>query len=239
MTVVAIQARTGSKRFPGKILEDINGDKMYQLVYTRCKQAKTVDEVLFLPSREDKVFLKELEETGTPYYETRAKEDNVLGRYSQLLKDNPSIEYCVRITGDCPLVMPDLIDIAVVMCRKSGGFATNVKHRTYPKGLDVECFSREYFLTMCDYIAMIGEVEKRRLWEEHVTKCIYDTGLLARSIEMKEDLHKINVSVDTKKDLYRVRNIYKKYPFKALLLLDTAIDCIKNECGFDEHTNAT
>lgn len=235
MIVIGIQARSKSKRLPGKIFYEINGMPMYKLISYRCKQAKMVDEVLFLPSINDNKFMKELEGSTESFYAADCEENDVIERYKQLFDDNENISHIVRITGDCPLIMPDLIDQVVSYSLQNNAFGTNVGNRTWPKGFDIECLPRNYFYSIYEITKL--SVENVDLWSEHVTKCIYDLGLKIKPITNQEDMSSINVSVDTIEDYKRVKKIYTKYPLETLLYSKTAIECIKNECGFDEYTN--
>ena len=108
--VAAIQARMGSTRLPGKVLADLAGKPLIQRIVERVRQAALVDEVYVLTSeaRTDDVLVERLEELAIPY--RRGPVDDVLTRYLDLAEElEPS--HLVRVTGDCPFVEPDFIDL--------------------------------------------------------------------------------------------------------------------------------
>ena len=108
--VAAIQARMGSTRLPGKVLADVGGKPLLQRIVERVRAAALVDEVYVLTSeaRGDDVLVERLEELAIPY--RRGPVDDVLTRYLDLAQElQPS--HLVRVTGDCPFVEPDFIDL--------------------------------------------------------------------------------------------------------------------------------
>jgi len=108
--VAGIQARMSSARLPGKVLEDLCGKPLIQRVYERTRAAALVDEAFVLTSthESDDVLVARLAELAIPY--RRGPLDDVLSRYLELAEERqPS--FIVRVTGDCPFVEPDFIDL--------------------------------------------------------------------------------------------------------------------------------
>jgi len=108
--IAGVQARMGSTRLPGKVLADLGGKPMIQRIVERLRQCALVDEVFVLTSeaRTDDVLVERLEELALPY--RRGPVDDVLARYLDLVEElAPS--HVVRVTGDCPFVEPDFIDL--------------------------------------------------------------------------------------------------------------------------------
>lgn len=108
--VAAVQARMGSSRLPGKVLADLCGKPLIQRVVERVRACALVDEVFVLTSvaRADDVLVERLEELAIPFQ--RGPVDDVLTRYLDLVEElAPS--HLVRVTGDCPFVEPDFIDL--------------------------------------------------------------------------------------------------------------------------------
>ncbi|MEQ1892191.1 MAG: NTP transferase domain-containing protein [Planctomycetota bacterium] len=108
--VAAIQARMGSTRLPGKVLADVGGKPLIQRIVERVRQAALVDEVFVLTSdaRTDDILAERLEELAIPF--RRGPVEDVLTRYLDLVEElGPS--HLVRVTGDCPFVEPDFIDL--------------------------------------------------------------------------------------------------------------------------------
>ena len=107
-----IQARMSSNRLPGKVLLDIAGEPMLMRVYTRARRAKRLDEVVIATSVdvEDVPIVRLCEEMGIPY--SRGSAVDVLNRFKNAAREHGA-EIVVRLTADCPLIDPDLIDQTV------------------------------------------------------------------------------------------------------------------------------
>lgn len=108
--IAAVQARMGSTRLPGKVLADLGGKPLVQRIVERLRTAALVDEVYVLTSeaRTDDVLVERLAELGIPF--RRGPVDDVLTRYLDLVEElGPT--HLVRVTGDCPFVDPDFIDL--------------------------------------------------------------------------------------------------------------------------------
>jgi len=110
LAVAGIQARMGSTRLPGKSLMDLAGKPLVHRVWERVRRAELVDRVLVLTSTDpsDDPLAAYLEDAGIPY--RRGSLDDVLQRYLDLVADFDP-HYVVRVTGDCPLVSGELIDV--------------------------------------------------------------------------------------------------------------------------------
>jgi spore coat polysaccharide biosynthesis protein SpsF len=163
-TVAIIQGRMSSSRLPGKILADIGGQPMLTRVFARTSRAKTLDDVIFATTTDasDDPVAEYCDLAGIPC--ARGSLYDVLDRYYQAALQAKA-DVVVRITADCPVIDPDLIDEAVnaIWGRFEGmpdpleelkrpllpdelAFAADLVcnrlpppwHRTYPIGLDVE-----------------------------------------------------------------------------------------------------
>lgn len=147
--IAIIQGRMNSSRLPGKILADIAGQPMLQRVFLRTSRSATVDETIFATTTDtsDDPVAEYCDLSGIPF--TRGSQFDVLDRYYQTAKEAEAF-VVVRVTADCPIIDPNLID-DVVNTVLSGvhsadgtqfDFACNrlppPYHRTYPIGLDVE-----------------------------------------------------------------------------------------------------
>ena len=205
MVVAIIQARMGSTRLPGKILMDIGGETMLARVVRRVQRATMLDQVVvattFLPS--DDVTALECERLDVPVY--RGSELDVLGRYYWTAKKYQA-EVVVRITADCPLIDPEIIDQVVLAFLKSRpDFASNTIIRTYPRGLDVSVMSQAALTRAWK--------EARRAYDsEHVTSYIYQNPNIFRLLPVvgEVDYSNHHWTVDTQEDLDFVRGIYAR-----------------------------
>lgn len=134
-----IQARMGSTRLPGKVLRPLAGRPVLEWVIRAAQQANQVDDIVVATTdaAEDDVLSEAAERAGSRV--VRGSADDVLGRYVQALGSHPC-DAVVRLTADCPLLDPQLIDLVVATwrsCPKIDYVATTLI-RTLPRGLDVE-----------------------------------------------------------------------------------------------------
>ncbi|HMF14076.1 MAG TPA: NTP transferase domain-containing protein, partial [Gemmataceae bacterium] len=140
-TVAVVQARMGSSRLPGKALADLAGRPVLWHVVQRVQRARRADEVVVATSTSpaDDPIDYFCTRAGIPVF--RGSEIDVLDRVYQAARERPA-DAVVRITGDCPLIDPAVIDR--VLENYAGGdydYVSNVIHYTYPDGMDVEVLS--------------------------------------------------------------------------------------------------
>jgi spore coat polysaccharide biosynthesis protein SpsF len=141
-----IQARMSSSRLPGKVLLDISGQPMLLRVISRTRQARTLDGIVVATTIDpaDDPVAQMCAEQGYPCY--RGSPQDVLDRYYQAARIYGA-EVIVRITGDCPVIDPEIIDATVKIFfseAESGFAATRLPppwRRTLPIGLDAEVVS--------------------------------------------------------------------------------------------------
>lgn len=138
-TTAIIQARMSSTRLPGKVLAPLGDSHVLGWVIRAARQAQSVDEVVVATSTDlsDDRVQDAAEDLGVPV--VRGPLDDVLGRFMKVLGDRPS-GLVVRLTADCPLLDPKIIDQCVGLLEADVDLdlATNCLIRTYPRGLDVE-----------------------------------------------------------------------------------------------------
>lgn len=205
-TIALIQARMSSSRLPGKVLQDIAGQPMLWRVIRRAQQAGSVDLVAVITSiREDDDAIEGLcKGNGIPCF--RGSLDDVLDRYYQAASHFQA-DAVVRLTADCPLLDPKIID-KVVQTFHQGGFdyVSNALECTYPDGLDTEIFRVET-------LARAWKEARLKSEREHVTAYIYKHPELFRlgSVKHDEDLSFLRWTVDTSRDLEFVRTIYNSF----------------------------
>ncbi len=205
MTVGAIvQARMGSTRLPGKALLDIAGMSMLARVIDRTRRAQTIDRVIVATTTkaQDDPLAAHARALAVEVY--RGDEEDVLDRYYQAARLH-RLDVVVRITSDCPLLDPGLVDRVVrplLDPLSNVDYSANTLRRTYPRGLDVEAVP---FATL------------ERVWREaqsaheraHVFPYIYehpDRFSLA-GIADPVDRSAMRWTVDTEEDLLFVREV--------------------------------
>lgn len=203
---VIIQARMGSTRLPEKIMKDIQGKTVLEHVIERVGQSKLADEIIVATTtnKEDRVIELEALRCGVKAY--RGSEDDVLSRYYYAAKDN-KLDVVVRITSDCPLIDPEILDEMIQYYLKSNvDIVSNVglllTDRTYPRGLDVEIFS----------FAILEDAFKNaeaRYQREHVTPYIYEASDDSYYYKNSIDYSKYRLTLDTDDDFKLISEVYK------------------------------
>jgi spore coat polysaccharide biosynthesis protein SpsF len=139
--VALIQARMGSSRFPGKVLQDLAGRPMLWHVVNRVRKAEKVDKVVVATTDrdvDDPVARFCAQEDVACF---RGDEQDVLDRFYQAAKANHA-DVVVRITADCPLIDGAVIDKVLERFQRGDcDYACNIIRYTYPDGLDAEVCS--------------------------------------------------------------------------------------------------
>ena len=200
-TVAVIQARMSSTRFPGKVLAPLGGLPMIGFMAARAGQARTIDQLVVAPSVDasDDPLAEALAGLGIAC--VRGDLHDVLARFATVAVATEA-DIIVRLTGDCPLVEPGLIDAVVAQVAAGADYASNVAPPTYPDGLDVEAFTRA---------ALDRAVAKAKLSDEreHVTLWMrrQDSGLRQAVWRSALDLSALRWTVDYPADLERVRRM--------------------------------
>jgi len=142
MSVIAIvQARTGSTRFPNKVLQPICGIPLIEFLYNRLKCSASIDKVVIATtnSLKDDELAKFLSTRSIPCF--RGDEFDVLSRYHDAALMH-NAKHIVRVTGDCPFVDPNVVDLVVSdYFSHNVDYCSNTLNPTYPDGLDVSVFS--------------------------------------------------------------------------------------------------
>lgn len=214
-TVAIIQARMNSTRLPGKVLIDIVGKPMLWHVVRRTQRAQTLDQVVVaMPDQPaDTAIAEYCAEVGIDWF--RGNEEDVLDRYYQAASHFEA-DVVVRITADCPLIDPEVIDKVVNTYRHGRyDYVTNTIPCTYPDGLDVEVFPS----------TVLGNAWRYARWEserEHVTPYIRNHPELfqIKNVAHEEDLSNMRWTVDEPQDLEFMRAVYNRLENSSLGMAD-------------------
>ncbi len=203
--VAIVQARLHSTRLPGKVLAEIAGRPMLWHVVNRLRLARLVDEVCVATSTQpaDDPLAQFCQEHGIPHF--RGSEEDVLDRFYMTARDRGA-QVVVRITGDCPLLDPGVVDRVIgVFLAGEFDYAANVLRYTYPDGLDTEVFS---FAAL----ERAWREATRPADREHVTVFLRTSGRfrLAPNVENEVDLspRRLRWTVDWPADLEFVRRVF-------------------------------
>ena len=140
MTHAILQARMSSSRLPGKVLKQILGRPMLDLLIERLRRCRKIDRIIVATSaRPDDAAIVDLcKRLGVDVF--AGDLENVLDRFYQTAR-RYGAEHIVRLTGDCPLNDPHLIDALVEFYFRQGcDYASNSRPPTLPDGLDAEIF---------------------------------------------------------------------------------------------------
>jgi spore coat polysaccharide biosynthesis protein SpsF len=207
-TVAIIQARMRSTRLPGKILRDIAGEPMLARVVERSQRAATVDEVVVATSElaDDDIVERLCSDRSWVCF--RGSETDVLDRYYRAAIAFRA-DLVVRVTSDCPLIDPRLIDEHVNLLLRRWtevDFVTNMVKQTYPLGLAVEVMPM-------DVLARMKRMSQTDMLKEHVTTLAYvEPGWFQIDHIMHPvDLSHLRWTVDTAEDLELVRKIFQHF----------------------------
>ena len=139
MKIVAlVQARMGSTRLPNKVMKTILDIPMIELLLTRLARAKEISQIIVATSIDERnlPLVEHVRKLG--YACEQGSENDVLDRYVQVAKKHHA-DVVVRITGDCPLVDPCLVDEVIRQFKvEKVDYFSNTNPPTYPDGLDIE-----------------------------------------------------------------------------------------------------
>jgi len=199
MIAAIVQARFGSSRLPGKVLLPLCGKPVLAHVCERVQAARSVDTVTVATTmeREDNAIEEFCRTQQIAVF--RGPKDDVLRRYTSALawieETRGMVDYVVRITADCPLMDPAVIDAAVDIAQERGfGYVSNVDPPTFPDGVDVEVIRKD-ILVRADTTAHLPSDR------EHVTPSIRrDEHVMKWNITMTPDLSAERWTLDTPQD---------------------------------------
>jgi spore coat polysaccharide biosynthesis protein SpsF len=210
MKVVAIvQARMGSTRLPGKVMLDLEGLPILVRVINRLRRAAALHEIVIATSTQpsDAIISELCHQNGWNCF--RGSEDDVLDRY-YFTAVRSKADVIVRITSDCPLIEPSIVDRVVqefLERQPSIDYASNcLPPRTFPQGLDTE-------VLRFDVLERAWREDKNQSWREHVTPYVYRHPELfhIHAVANHIDYSYMRWTVDTPQDLTFVRKIYDHF----------------------------
>ena len=205
-TLAIVQARMSSSRLPGKVLAPINGDPMIIHQLRRIKRSRNVDRIVVASSTDasDDQLVDVLEASG--YAVMRGSLTDVLERFHLVIyTERP--DNVVRITADCPLISPAVIDHVIEEFLAAGvDYASNTLEPTYPDGLDVEVVRA---VALADLSNLELDTDER----EHVTLGMYRRPERHRLLSVQDtsrDNSNLRWTVDNQEDLDFVRWVFSE-----------------------------
>jgi spore coat polysaccharide biosynthesis protein SpsF len=194
-----VQARMGSSRLPGKVLEDLGGQPLLGFLLDRISALDVRAVVVATSDRpDDDAIVKLCEQKIVPV--VRGPEDDVLARFVVALDAYPS-DHIIRLTADCPLTDPVVVaDVLSRHLASGADYTSNTLPRTYPQGLDVEVVRSEVLRAAAAEATDDAE-------REHVMPFVYRRPERFRLANLRSghDLGAERWTVDTPEDLERLR----------------------------------
>jgi len=202
-----IQARMGSTRLPGKVMKDLAGKPVLWHIANRVKQSSLSYAVVVATTTnsEDDIIESACHLWNVPVF--RGSPENVLERFCGAVQfmesGKPTTDYIIRITGDCPLIDPTVIDeVARVALSGRYDYASNTNPPTFPDGLDVEVISR-------DVLFLANEKATLQSEREHVTPFIKNHPFFKKyNVQYSKDLSALRWTLDNQEDYELIKIIY-------------------------------
>ena len=208
-----IQARVNSTRLPKKVLKNIDDKKkVLEFIINQVKYSKKIDKIVIATTtkNDDDIITMISKKNNCDYF--RGSEKDVLDRYYYCAKKF-NFDSIVRITSDCPLIDPQIIDNVIEKFEsKNYDYVTNTFPRTFPKGLDVEIFS----FTTLEQMWREAKLPSER---EHVTQFILNHNKFRiGNIEYNNNLSNLRWTLDQKEDFEFLSNIIKRIQTRPILI---------------------
>ena len=205
MKIVAIvQARMGSTRLPGKVLKKIVGIPAIEILLARLSRSELINEICLATSHnvENDQLCNAIEKIG--YRVIRGSETDVLARFWDAAEAT-SADTVVRITGDCPVVDPKLVDQVIEMYLNGHvDYVSNIDPPSFPDGLDVEVFSRQSLEA-----ANLGA--QSDFDREHVTPFIRNGNFKKLNLANVHDTSDMRLTLDEPDDLMLLQKVFEKF----------------------------
>lgn len=213
-----VQARMGSERLPGKVMKEINGKPMISYTLNSLKKSKYIDEIILATSTQEinNPLVEYVEKNNFNVFRSD-NEDNVLERY-KFASDKYNGDVIIRVTGDCPLINPIIVDHVVTkFLMYDYDYVRLDVPDTFQRGFDVEVFSKEALDRVYNKVCSEENINNSEYapFREHVTFYIYNhqdefnVGYV-KGEGKYFDNRNINLSVDTEEDFKRVEESLKE-----------------------------
>lgn len=201
-----IQARFNSTRLPGKVLKKINNQTVLEILIKRLSQSKRISKIIvaFSNNPSDKAIVEICNKLRVSYF--IGSEYDVLDRFYKAAKKYKEYNNIARITADCPLIDPEIVDKVIDgFFLKNVDYASNINPPTFPDGLDIEIFKfsaleEAYFKS------------KKSFEREHVTPFITSNKKFKKfNLRNFIDYSSLRITLDQKEDLILITKIIKNF----------------------------
>ena len=206
---IVVLARLNSSRLPGKALMEINGKKVIEYIVERLLQVVDKEDIVLATSNEqsDDALAEHVSSIGIKTY--RGSLNNVARRYYEAAKAQ-KWDYAIRINGDNIFVDIPLLK-TVVELSKSGkySFISNVKDRTFPKGMSIESVELNH------YSEVLPKIEASEYYQEHVTLYLYEIAERKNYHFIYNDKFPeaagLQMALDTREDFERTQELINRF----------------------------
>lgn len=221
-TVIIVQARMTSTRLPGKVLKMVLGKPLLEYQIERLRRVKLANEIVIATTTNlaDEPIVELCKSLSIAYY--RGSEADVLSRYYEAAQIHQA-DTIVRVTSDCPLIDPEIIDQVIQFYndhKAEYDYVSNSLERTYPRGMDTEIFAFDTLKEAFHEATLLRD-------REHVTPFIYHHSqrYSLGSLKYWKNQSHHRWTVDTQEDLELItRMIEAIYPSSVYF---TWKDCLK------------
>ncbi len=205
-----VQVRMNSTRLPGKVMMKVLGKPLLELLVERLKYCNYLDDIVIATTTNpaDDVIQELAEKIQVKYI--RGSEEDVLGRFYQAAVEF-HLDHIVRITADCPLIDPEIVDSIIKEYVNSGykyDYVSNTLKPTFPDGLDAEVFSFKV-------LKMIHEIADKKYQREHVCTYLVENPdkFKLKNIANDRDCSRFRWTVDNPEDFELVKAVFENiYP---------------------------
>ena len=206
MKIVAIvQARMGSTRLPNKVMKPIGGIPMIELLLSRLSKSKELHQIVIASSIDNRnqQLVDHVLKLG--YQCEQGSENDVLDRFVQAAQAHQA-DVIVRITGDCPLVDPELVDDCIRHFLAAGvDYFSNINPPTYPDGLDIEVFTFKA-------LEQASKETDKPYDHEHVTPYLRESDNFKKaSMQNNQDLSDLRWTVDEPEDFVVIEEVFRHF----------------------------
>lgn len=220
---IFLQARMSSTRLPGKVLKKIQNKPLLELQIERVRRVQHAHRLVVLTSfqSDDDPIESWCHEHQVDCF--RGNLNNVLDRFYQAACTFPS-DHFVRLTGDCPLSCPEVIDQVISAHLSSGAtYTSNVAPPTFPDGVDVEVFTSQSLTEAWRYATLDSDLE-------HVTPYIRrEMSDQCHNVTHQPDWSKYRITVDYPEDFKLVQTLFDHlYPANSLFGLNEIVDYLQS-----------
>jgi glutamate-1-semialdehyde aminotransferase/spore coat polysaccharide biosynthesis protein SpsF (cytidylyltransferase family) len=218
-----IQARYSSSRFPGKVLKIINKKTLLEILIKRLSKSKYISKIIVACSLNDKdsKIIDICKKLKIDYF--AGSENNVLDRFYKSAKKS-KIQNIVRITGDCPLIDSEIVDIVIKnFFLNKVDYASNTNPPTFPDGLDVEIF--KFNALENAYFNAKNDHER-----EHVTPYIIKNKEFKKfNLKNSQDISWLRLTLDEERDFQVIKEIVRNFKNNLYFNLNDIFNLYKKD----------